>query len=71
MGITCRLILAKVLRDREMTELSDLYPDYGFADHRGYGTASHVEAIRRYGYCAIHCKTFRLKALQPSLFEYN
>ncbi len=69
--VSAASILAKVLRDREMTELSDLYPDYGFADHKGYGTASHVEAIRRYGYWAIHRKTFRLKALQPSLVEYN
>lgn len=66
--VSAASILAKVTRDREMLELSPLYPKYGFADHKGYGTASHIEAIRLYGHCDIHRKTFKLKALQPSLF---
>lgn len=66
--VSAASILAKVTRDREMVELSTLYPQYGFEGHKGYGTASHVEAIRQYGYCDIHRKTFKLKALQPSLF---
>jgi ribonuclease HII len=66
--VSAASILAKVTRDREMTELSSLYPHYGFEGHKGYGTASHVEAIRRHGYCEIHRKSFKLKALQPSLF---
>ncbi|MDD2265657.1 ribonuclease HII [Sulfuricurvum sp.] len=66
--VSAASILAKVTRDREMVELSALYPQYGFEGHKGYGTASHVEAIRQYGYCDIHRKTFKLKALQPSLF---
>lgn len=61
-------ILAKVSRDREMVRLSALYPQYGFEGHKGYGSASHIEAIRQYGYCEIHRKTFKLKALQPTLF---
>lgn len=61
-------ILAKVSRDREMIELSPLYPQYGFEGHKGYGSAAHIEAIRQYGHCAIHRKSFKLKALQPSLF---
>jgi ribonuclease HII len=66
--VSAASILAKVTRDREMVELSSLYPQYGFEGHKGYGSASHVEAIRKYGYCEIHRKTFKLKALQPSLF---
>jgi len=61
-------ILAKVSRDREMVQLSALYPQYGFENHKGYGAASHIEAIRQHGYCEIHRKTFKLKALQPTLF---
>jgi len=66
--VSAASILAKVTRDREMVILSDLYPEYGFGDHKGYGTASHIEAIRQYGQCEIHRKTFKLKSLQPSLF---
>jgi ribonuclease HII len=51
-----------------MVELASLYPQYGFEGHKGYGSATHIEAIRQYGYCEIHRKTFKLKALQPSLF---
>lgn len=61
-------ILAKVSRDREMVHLSALYPQYGFEGHKGYGSASHIEAIRQHGYCEIHRKSFKLKALQPTLF---
>lgn len=61
-------ILAKVSRDREMVQLSALYPQYGFDGHKGYGAASHIEAIRQHGYCEVHRKTFKLKALQPTLF---
>lgn len=66
--VSAASILAKVSRDREMIALSAHYPQYGFEGHKGYGTASHVEAIRRYGHCEIHRKSFKLKALQPSLF---
>lgn len=66
--VSAASILAKVSRDREMVELSPLYPQYGFEGHKGYGSASHIEAIRVYGHCEIHRKSFKLKALQPSLF---
>jgi ribonuclease HII len=66
--VSAASILAKVTRDREMVELALLYPHYGFDGHKGYGTASHVEALRLYGQCEIHRKTFKLKSLQPSLF---
>lgn len=66
--VSAASILAKVTRDREMIELASLYPQYGFEGHKGYGSATHIEAIRQYGYCEIHRKTFKLKSLQPSLF---
>lgn len=66
--VSAASILAKVTRDREMMQLASLYPQYGFEGHKGYGCASHIEAIRQYGYCEIHRKTFKLKALQPTLF---
>ncbi len=51
-------IFAKVTRDREMVEYDRQYPEYGFAKHVGYGTAEHIEAIRKYGPCPIHRRTF-------------
>lgn len=66
--VSAASILAKVTRDREMIQLASLYPQYGFDGHKGYGCAAHIEAIRQHGYCDIHRKTFKLKALQPSLF---
>ena len=66
--VSAASILAKVTRDREMIEIDSLYPNYGFAAHKGYGTAVHVLAIEKYGLCEIHRKTFKLKALQATLF---
>lgn len=51
-------IVAKVYRDTMMTELDKLFPEYGFAEHKGYGTPSHIEAIRKFGPCPLHRKTF-------------
>jgi len=53
-------ILAKVYRDNLMKRLDKKYPQYGFAVHKGYGTKNHYEAIRKYGICEIHRKSFRL-----------
>ena len=66
--VSAASILAKVSRDREMIALADRYPQYGFEGNKGYGSSAHIEAIRRYGYCDIHRKSFKLKALQPTLF---
>ncbi len=66
--VSAASILAKVTRDREMIELASVFPDYGFEKHKGYGTAAHVEAIKKYGYCDIHRRSFRLKALEATLF---
>jgi ribonuclease HII len=57
-SIAAASIVAKVTRDRIMIEWDRRYPEYGFARHKGYGTAEHLEAIRRHGVCEIHRKTF-------------
>ena len=57
-SIAAASIIAKVTRDRIMLEYDKLYPEYGFASHKGYGTKAHIEAIRKYGPLDIHRKTF-------------
>ena len=57
-SIAAASILAKVTRDTLMEELDELYPQFGFRDNKGYGTAAHVAAIREYGPCPIHRKSF-------------
>ena len=58
-------ILAKVARDRAMKEYDILYPEYGFAQHKGYGTADHIAAIIQHGMCPIHREKFCKTALSP------
>lgn len=58
LSIAAASIIAKVSRDRLMRELDLQYPGYGFAGHKGYGSASHMEAIRRLGPSPVHRKTF-------------
>ena len=62
-SIAAASIIAKVTRDRMMLEYDALFPEYGFADHKGYGTAAHYEALLKYGPCPIHRKSF-LKTLE-------
>ncbi len=57
-SISAASIIAKVTRDRIMREWADVYPQYGFEVHKGYGTAKHISAIKEYGLCPIHRKTF-------------
>jgi ribonuclease HII len=57
-SIAAASIIAKVTRDRMMTEFDRLYPGYGFARHKGYGTADHRSAICRLGVCPIHRRSF-------------
>lgn len=59
MSIAAASILAKVSRDRYITELDAKYPQYNFKKHKGYGTKEHLEAIRLYGPCPIHRMTFK------------
>jgi ribonuclease HII len=56
-SIAAASIVAKVTRDRLMTELSPLYPEYHFHQHKGYGTPEHLAALRLHGPCAIHRKS--------------
>jgi ribonuclease HII len=58
-SIAAASIVAKVTRDRLMVEFEQLYPGYGFAEHKGYGCVAHMAAIARLGPCTIHRKTFR------------
>ena len=58
-SIAAASIIAKVTRDREMMKLDELYPQYGFAKHKGYGTAEHLEALKKYGPSPVHRKSFR------------
>lgn len=62
-SIAAASILAKVTRDREMLQLDQEYPAYGFAKHKGYPTKAHYQAIEENGICPIHRKTFLKKVL--------
>ena len=57
-SISAASIVAKVTRDRIMREWDSVYPQYGFAKHKGYGTAQHIAAIKEYGLCPIHRRSF-------------
>jgi ribonuclease HII len=57
--ISAASILAKVFRDECMKQLDQQYPAYGFAQHKGYGTAQHLRALKRYGYTKVHRYSFR------------
>ncbi len=60
-------IAAKVTRDRLMVQVSDTYPEYGFAQHKGYGTKAHMDALRAHGLCDIHRATFIRPDRLPSV----
>ena len=51
-------IVAKVHRDQEMEKMHNLYPQYGFCKHKGYGTKAHKQALKKHGMCAIHRRSF-------------
>ena len=57
-SIAAASIIAKVTRDRMMLEWDKVFPEYGFAKHKGYGTASHIQALKENGPCMLHRKTF-------------
>lgn len=63
LNIAAASILAKVTRDRIMINYDKLYPEYDFKKHKGYITQKHTAAIRRFGMCAIHRRTFKIKSL--------
>ncbi len=62
-SIAAASILAKVARDRYIEEMGKVYPEYGFENHKGYGTKAHTDAILKYGVCPIHRRTFLKKLL--------
>lgn len=57
-SIAAASVVAKVTRDRLMLQYAETYPEYGFEAHKGYGTAHHIEMIRKYGPCPIHRLSF-------------
>lgn len=69
-AISAASILAKVTRDREMIEIDKIYPEYGFINHKGYGTKEHLAAIAKFGVLPIHRKGFApIKYLVKDLFS--
>ncbi len=66
--VSAASILAKVTHDRDILKEAKRYPEYQFEKHKGYGTALHIEMIKKYGYCDIHRRSYKLKALEPTLF---
>ncbi|MDR1628448.1 MAG: ribonuclease HII [Oscillospiraceae bacterium] len=63
LSISCASILAKVSRDDFMVKMAEKYPQYLFEEHKGYGTKAHIEAIKKYGPCKIHRKSFLKKII--------
>ena len=59
--IAAASIVAKVTRDRIMRQWDEIYPEYGFEKHKGYGTKAHIEAIKEFGLCSIHRRSFTKK----------
>ncbi len=57
-SISVASIIAKVTRDRIMRQWDEIYPQYGFEKHKGYGTAQHIQAIKEYGLCPLHRLSF-------------
>lgn len=67
LSVAAASILAKVSRDRYITELAGKYPEYNLAKHKGYGTKEHCEALLKYGPCEIHRKSFLKKILGDNI----
>lgn len=63
LSIAAASIIAKVKRDKIMRKLHEKYPQYGFDKHKGYGTKLHIEALKKYGPCPMHRKSFKPVAL--------
>ena len=70
-AVSAASILAKVYRDSLMEKYAKKYPNYGFEKHKGYGTKAHINAIKEYGYCPIHRKSFKINIdfLQKNLYD--
>ena len=70
LSIAAASIIAKTARDTLMREYDQIYPGYGFADHKGYGTAMHRQSIHALGYSPIHRKSFNIKGLETIAREF-
>lgn len=66
--VSAASILAKVTHDRDIVKESKNYPEYFFEKHKGYGTLLHINMIKKHGYCKIHRRSYKLKALEDTLF---
>ena len=67
--VSAASILAKVTHDTKICLEAKKFPQYGFEKHKGYGTKQHIEMIKKYGYCQIHRRSYKIKELrEPSLF---
>ncbi len=64
-------VIAKVIRDRIMEKYHLIYPGYNFKNNKGYATAEHLNALREYGFCAIHRKSFKGVIPVADLFEFS
>lgn len=69
--VSAASILAKVTHDNDIIELAKKYPMYHLEKHKGYGTALHVEMIKKHGYSEIHRKSYKIKALADILILYK
>jgi len=67
--VSAASILAKVTHDRNILKDAKEFPEYHFEKHKGYGTKLHVEMIKQYGYSKVHRKSYKIKALEKTLFE--
>ncbi len=70
-SIAAASILAKVTRDRIMCHYDLEFPEYGFASHKGYATAAHLDAIEKFGFCPIHRQSFHPKRFSPQLSLFD
>ena len=66
--VSAASILAKVTHDTNILKDASLYPEYGFEKHKGYGTKLHIQKIKEFGYSPIHRRSFKIKALEKTLF---
>ena len=70
-SIAAASIIAKVTRDRIMEIYHRQYPQYNFSQNKGYGTKEHLDAIKKYGICGIHRKSFHVKHLNQAKFDFS
>lgn len=70
-SIAAASILAKVTRDRIMRQYDFEFPEYGFASHKGYATAAHLDAIAKFGFCPIHRQSFHPRRFSPQLSLFD